>query len=282
MRDVTIYEAFIPAGVPTLKMGVPAVTIQAGARWADVYQKVTVEGRRYVQGGGCTSVGAAGGFLQRGGFGSFSRKYGLAAASLLEAEVVIANGEVLIANEYQNADLFWALKGGGGGTFGIVSKVTLQTYELPNYFGAVEGTITARTDEAFESLIKYFINFYCKSLHNEHWGGEQVMIKPDNSLSLCLVFQGLSNEEAIKVWLPFKSWLEEQSELYTFTLGSIAVPARKFWDYDYWIQNYPDSIKLHREGKKNMLYWAGDQKLFLAYWYTMKSRWIPLSFFFAR
>jgi FAD/FMN-containing dehydrogenase len=54
---------------------------------------------RYVQGGGCASVGAAGGFLQGGGFGSWSKKYGIAAASLLEAEVVTADGRVVIVNE---------------------------------------------------------------------------------------------------------------------------------------------------------------------------------------
>ena len=114
MRNVQVVDAFIPQGAPSEKTGIPAVTIEAGARWIEVYQEVTTKHGRYVQGGGCATVGAVGGFLQGGGFGSFSKKYGLAAASLLEAEVVIASGEVLIVNEYQHPDLFWALKGGGG------------------------------------------------------------------------------------------------------------------------------------------------------------------------
>ena len=57
--------------------------------------------------------------------------FGMAAASLLEAEVVTADGKVLVANACTNPDLFWALKGGGGGAFGVVTKVTLATHELP-------------------------------------------------------------------------------------------------------------------------------------------------------
>src|SRR6266436_287685 len=70
---------------------------------------------RYVQGGGCVTVGVAG-LIQSGGFGSFSKAYGMAAASLLEAEVVTADGAVRIANACTHRDLFWGLKGGGGGS----------------------------------------------------------------------------------------------------------------------------------------------------------------------
>jgi FAD/FMN-containing dehydrogenase len=64
------------------------------------------QGGGYVQGGGCLTVGVAG-LIQSGGFGSFSKRYGLAAASLLEAEVVTADGAVRIANAHQ-PELFWA------------------------------------------------------------------------------------------------------------------------------------------------------------------------------
>ena len=84
-----------------------------------------------MQGGGCTTVGVAG-LIQSGGFGSFSKRYGLAAASLLEAEVVTADGMVRIANACTNPELFWGLKGGGGGSLGVVTRVTLKTHELPH------------------------------------------------------------------------------------------------------------------------------------------------------
>jgi hypothetical protein len=62
----------------------------------------------------CGTVGVAG-LIQSGGFGSFSKRFGSAAGRLVEAEVVTADGEIRIANACSNPDLFWALKGGGGG-----------------------------------------------------------------------------------------------------------------------------------------------------------------------
>jgi FAD/FMN-containing dehydrogenase len=70
---------------------------------------VTTEGGRYVQGGGCLTVGVAG-LVQAGGFGSFSKNFGTAAASLSEAEIVTADGIVRIANRCTNPDLFWGSK----------------------------------------------------------------------------------------------------------------------------------------------------------------------------
>ena len=61
------------------------------------------------------------GLIQSGGFGSFSKNYGLAAAALLEAEVVTADGVVRTANAHTNPDLFWGVKGGGGGSLNVVT-----------------------------------------------------------------------------------------------------------------------------------------------------------------
>jgi FAD/FMN-containing dehydrogenase len=63
-----------------------------------------------------------------GGFGIADRLYGLTCDALLEAELVTVEGEVLRCNEQQNADLFWGLRGGGGGQFGIVTRLKFQTF----------------------------------------------------------------------------------------------------------------------------------------------------------
>jgi len=161
MNQVTLHDSFVAEGcggtLPRL-----AVTIEAGARWLPTYNEVTTKAGRYVQGGGCATVGVAG-LIQSGGFGSFSKNYGLAAASLLQAEIITADGKVLIANASMNPDLFWALKGGGGGSFGVVTKVTLATYELPAFFGRVEGLIKANSDDAFRNLIGAFMRSTTRS-----------------------------------------------------------------------------------------------------------------------
>ena len=95
MHEITLHDAFAPKGCSATAPR-HAVTIEAGARWLPTYNAVTTRAGRYVQGGGCATVGVAG-LIQSGGFGSFSKNYGMAAASLLEAEVVTAAGKVLIA-----------------------------------------------------------------------------------------------------------------------------------------------------------------------------------------
>jgi FAD binding domain-containing protein len=91
MNAATLHDAFIGAGCEGRMAPQPAVSIGAGAIWGQVYDAVTTHGGRYVQGGGCLTVGAAG-LVLSGGFGSFSKRYGTAAASLLEAEIVTADG----------------------------------------------------------------------------------------------------------------------------------------------------------------------------------------------
>ena len=165
-----------------------------------------------MQGGGCTTVGVAG-LIQSGGFGSFSKAFGTAASGLLEAEVVTADGRVRRVNACTEPDLFWALKGGGGGTFGVVTQLTLRTHDLPEFFGAAWGTVRAKSDDAFRRLIARFLDFYAGSLANEHWG-EQFALRPDNSLKLSFVCQGLSREAARAVWQPFFEWVRTSPELH--------------------------------------------------------------------
>jgi FAD/FMN-containing dehydrogenase len=112
MNDVVLHEAFVPEGCAETIEPQPAVSVGAGAIWIQVYDAVMTRAGRYVQGGGCMTVGVAG-LIQSGGFGSFSKGFGLAAAGLLEAQVVTADGVTRVVNARNDPDLFWALKGGG-------------------------------------------------------------------------------------------------------------------------------------------------------------------------
>ena len=187
MDGVTVHDAFTPGG---LQGGAGPGRLRGRRRHvAARLPGGDRRGGRYVQGGGCTTVGVAG-LVQGGGFGSFSKGFGTAGASLLEAEIVTADGKVRIVNAVQEPDLFWALKGGGGGTFGVVTRLTLATHELPETFGAVNLTLHARSDEAYRRLLARFVDLYANSLFNPHWG-EQASAGPDNRLSISMVFQGL-------------------------------------------------------------------------------------------
>jgi hypothetical protein len=230
MNGIALHDAFVAQGCAAQAVPVRAVSIGAGAIWAQAYDAVTTRGGGYVQGGGCMTVGVAG-LVQSGGFGSFSKAFGLAAASLLEAEVVTADGAVRIANACTNADLFWGLKGGGGGSLGVVTRVTLKVHELPESFGAVNMTIKAKSDRAFARLIAMVMEFYGANLMNPHWG-EQIRLRPDNVLKISMVFQGLDRGQAQAVWQPFIAAVDaapEDFETEFSPLKIVATSARTFW-----------------------------------------------------
>ncbi|MGZ6125697.1 MAG: FAD-dependent oxidoreductase [Myxococcales bacterium] len=280
LRGVSMREGFVPRGCPATQAPDPAVTVEAGTRWLEAYQEVTVRHGRYVQGGGCTSVGAAGGFMQGGGYGSWSRKFGIAAASMLEAEVVTADGKLLVANACQNQDLFWALRGGGGGTFGVVTRVTLRTHPLPGWFGAVDGSIVAKSDGAFKELLERFLLFYRERLSNEHWG-EQVRVRRTNSLDVSMVFEGMRASEAQQVWQPFRDFIERNPAAYTIRLDTIEIPGNRLWDAAFLKEHVPEAIARDEraDSPADRFWWAGDGEQVSAYWYAYQSRWVPLELF---
>jgi FAD/FMN-containing dehydrogenase len=246
--------------------------------WIDAYDAVTTQHGRYVQGGGCTTVGVAG-LIQSGGFGSLSKAFGSAASGLIEAEVVTADGEVRIANACTNPDLFWGLKGGGGGSFGVVTRLTLRTHALPNYVGAVVGEIKAVSDTAYRTLLAKAIAFYQSELFNPHWG-EQMRFRGENVLELSMVFQGLSQQQAQAIWQPFLDWVRASSD-YSFAkpMQVLALPAQHFWDAAYFRQHIPGAmIADDRDGApRNHVLWAGDQGQVGWFIHGFKSAWLPAS-----
>jgi FAD/FMN-containing dehydrogenase len=279
MQEVTLHTAFVPQGCEDTHTPHPAVTLGAGAIWMQAYDAVTTQSGRYVQGGGCTTVGVAG-LIQSGGFGSFSKHYGLAAAGLLEAEVVTADGKIRIANACRNPDLFWALKGGGGGSFGVVSKLTLRLRELPEFFGGVSFTVKATSDAAYKRLIRRFVGFYQDNLFNPHWG-EQVRVNPDHTLEISMVFQGLDSEQAKKIWQPFLDAAESERGAFQIERPPIivSVPARKWWDVRYWNERgLPVFVHDPRPGSRPTdVWWTGDAEQVGWVIYALESLWLPAS-----
>jgi FAD/FMN-containing dehydrogenase len=277
MNDVTLHDAFVAQGCSGTPPQ-PAVSIGAGAMWIDAYDAVTTRGGRYVQGGGCTTVGVAG-LVQSGGFGSFSKNYGTAAASLIEAEVVTADGKVRIANACTNPDLFWGLKGGGGGSLGVVTRLTLRTHELPDNFGAAFGTIRASSDDAYRALLARLVHFYQSALFNPHWG-ESIAFQSENRVRLSMVFQGLSQQEAQDTWAPFLAWVASD-KAYTFDspVKILALPARHFWDAEFFRQHAPGYMTADdRPGAPpHHVQWAGDQAQIGQFIHGYKSMWMPAS-----
>lgn len=100
--------SFTPAGCKFQIPG-PAVTVGSGSQWGDIFASANARNVGMV-GGNFKSV-SVGGYLSNGGHGLLSAKYGLGADMVLEITLVTANGEAIIANECQNQDYFWAMRG---------------------------------------------------------------------------------------------------------------------------------------------------------------------------
>jgi FAD/FMN-containing dehydrogenase len=102
--------------------------VGAGAKLIDVYDALWRHGRT-IPAGTCPTVGIAG-LTFGGGIGLAARKFGLTCDNLVEATVVLADGRAVVCNARERTDLFWALRGGGGGTFGIVTQLVFRTYPV--------------------------------------------------------------------------------------------------------------------------------------------------------
>ena len=111
------------------------------------------------------SVGFAGGYIAGGGHTPLSGLYGMAADQVMALEVVTADGRFVTASPEENTDLFWALRGGGGSTFGIVTSVIIRVHPaLPVVTSELsfETSATVTTEafwEAFRSFLSLFIRF---------------------------------------------------------------------------------------------------------------------------
>jgi hypothetical protein len=150
-------------GLSGVRVDGDTAVVGAGTRLIDVYAGLAAAGR-CLPAGSCPSVGVAG-LTLGGGIGVLSRKYGLTCDRLVGATVVTADGQARTVSAGSDADLFWALRGGGGGNFGIVTSFTFSTVPAPeltvfqlNYnavadaFGAWQPWIAAAPNELWSNF----------------------------------------------------------------------------------------------------------------------------------
>ena len=190
-----------------------------------------------------------------------------------------ADGEVRIANACSNPDLFWALKGGGGG-FGVVTRVTLRTHALPGIFrrgvrghqGDVRRRLSPphRQDRRILRASRFSIRI----------GANRSCIGR-GFVAISMAFQGLDQQQAEAVWRPFFDWVVGLAAGFHHRVGAenLRRTARDVrWD--------PSVLKLipgvviadDRPGAPaDNIFWAGNLGEAGAVWYAYQSAWLPAS-----
>jgi hypothetical protein len=102
--------------------------VGAGASLGELYQAIAPHGFAF-PGGSCPTVGVSG-HLLGGGYGYLARPFGLACDNVLSVDLIDPQGQQVHADAQQNSDLFWACRGGGGGSFGVVTGYTLRLQKV--------------------------------------------------------------------------------------------------------------------------------------------------------
>jgi FAD/FMN-containing dehydrogenase len=130
-----------------VKVNPETVEVGPGLTWYDVYTALEPHGRVAI-GGRLKTIGVPG-LTLIGGYHYFNNKYGFAMDNVESYDVVLGNGTQVVASREANRDLFWALKGGGGNNFGIVTRFVLRTYAVPE----VSTTIQAFDEAAVPGFL---------------------------------------------------------------------------------------------------------------------------------
>ncbi|KAL5464146.1 hypothetical protein EMCRGX_G033115 [Ephydatia muelleri] len=125
-KDIQVIENYIACSGDR---SVPAVNVTGGAAWGEVYAAVAP--KYGVVGGSARTVAACGGYTLGGGHSYMSPAYGLAVDNVLAFSAVLANGTFVIASACSHPDLFWALRGGGGGTFAVITSAVYLLHPTP-------------------------------------------------------------------------------------------------------------------------------------------------------
>ncbi|CAE6471603.1 hypothetical protein ACGC1H_005317 [Rhizoctonia solani] len=166
VKYINYSATFVPEGCQ--QDGVPALTYGAGQDLESLFLYADSNNLTFI-GGSSKTVGAAGGWVQGGGHSVLSNTYGLGADRVLQFKVVTPDGRARVANACQNQDLFWALRGGGGGTFGVVMEATSQVIPNPVSTVALKWQLVPTADN-----LKTFMTIIVQNSlrwSQEGWGG---------------------------------------------------------------------------------------------------------------
>ena len=161
---------------------------------------------------------------------------------------------------------------------GVVTRVTLRTHPLPEFFGAVTAGVHATSDDAYRRLIGKIVEFYAEALFNPQWGNE-IRIGRGYVL-ISMLSQGLTEHEAQAVWRPFFDWVAASPQDFTIVKAPkiVAFNARNFWDPSL-LKSVPGVVIAddRPDAPADNVFFADNLGEAGAVWYAYQSAWLPAS-----
>ncbi|OTB09362.1 hypothetical protein M426DRAFT_6636 [Hypoxylon sp. CI-4A] len=169
LQDLAFHEDFIPEGCAANMSASCAITAGTGVSTGNIYDFAQQHGSTFI-GGYSPTVAASGGWVLGGGHSVLSPVYGLGADRVAEFKIVTPDGITRIANQCRHEDLFWALRGGGGGTFGVVLEAT---HRVEVSMPIVVADIQLPSNSTSETALKWIELMARESLSwgIQGWGG---------------------------------------------------------------------------------------------------------------
>ncbi|KAI0437787.1 isoamyl alcohol oxidase [Xylaria telfairii] len=208
----------------------PAMKLGAGMQVEEAYRAAYAY-KSLVIGGDCATVGVAGGYLQGGGHSALSSLYGMGADQVLEWEVVDGIGRLLVATPEHNGDLYWALSGGGGGTYGIVVSVTVKLYaDMPITGVQLQFDLDPRKPEAFHLAVRKYHELVPTITAAPYHGMGIAEISSTSFVLTPLTLPNVSRNDAEMLLAPIVQTLGDHALNY-----SINITASPTW-LDHWLK----------------------------------------------
>jgi hypothetical protein len=232
LKDIAYMPSYNDA---TIDYDGPAFKAGAGVQVYEIYAAARDHGLVAIGGEGRT-VGAMGGYVQGGGHSPLSSIYGMAADQVLNFEVVTADGRFVTANAKENPDLFWALRGGGGSTYGIVTSAVIKAHPDMKVTTTTFSYSTADVSrDSFWAGFRAYLNYFPTNVASGIYAYFFLLGMGEDVTFLMQPFfaPNLSKSETAEVLRP---WLTDLSEL-GIDITPEYTEHTTFWDA--WNSSFP-------------------------------------------
>ncbi|KAJ8133560.1 hypothetical protein O1611_g50 [Lasiodiplodia mahajangana] len=227
MKRMEFHEDFKPQAClrSTTSSKQMAATLGAGVQDGELFAEMAKHNAIAV-GGTSNDVGVVG-WATGGGHGLLTGTYGMGADNIIEATIVKSNGNLLTANACQNTDIFWAIRGGGGGTFGVVLNVTVKAFPMPyvSLLGLDVSATNSTSSTAWSKFVAKFVALLSEAQDLGLHGYWTMGTNPTWQLAGSFFLYNTPNDTVRSIQTPLLSFLSESNNTATYTASSFWSPS---------------------------------------------------------